>query len=83
MAYTRRGLLSNNRTLTAVALALRVGRLLGQNTRAAGLFQTEVVTAADGREIRQRCVMRPTTHQAILLDRLGLQLPEQLPIREM
>jgi len=198
--------LAANRTLTAVQLAQRVGRLLGQNTRAAGLFQTEIVTAAagraglkwqkveawrnwaslsegcyllrsnvpdwtaeelwraymqlteaegafrihksdlslrpiwhqkqarvqahvlvcflayvlrktlsqmchaaglgdeprkvleelgsiqvvdvilptgDGREIRQRCVMRPTAHQAILLDRLNLQLPERLAMTEM
>jgi transposase len=30
-------------------VAQRLGRLLGQNSRAAGLFQTEVQTAADGR----------------------------------
>jgi transposase len=30
-------------------VAQRLGRLLGQNSRAAGLFQTEVTTAADGR----------------------------------
>lgn len=28
--------------------------------------------------IRRRCVARPTEHQAILLDRLGLRLPRQL-----
>jgi len=28
-------------------------------------------------EIRRRCVARPTDHQAILLDRLGLRLPRQ------
>jgi hypothetical protein len=31
-----------------VVLAKRLGRLLGANTRAAGLFQTDVVTEADG-----------------------------------
>jgi transposase len=31
-------------------------------------------------EIRRRCVTRPTDHQAILLDRLGLQLPRQLKV---
>jgi transposase len=36
-----------------------------------------------GREIRRRCVMRPTAHQAILLDRLGLRLPERLRTTEM
>jgi len=32
-----------------VTVAKRVGRLLGQNTRAAGLFRTDVVAEADGR----------------------------------
>jgi transposase len=32
-----------------LVVAQRLGRLLGQNSRAAGLFQTEVQTAADGR----------------------------------
>ena len=31
-------------------------------------------------EIRRRCITRPTDHQAILLDRLGLQLPRQLKV---
>ena len=31
-------------------------------------------------EIRRRCVARPTDHQAILLDRLGLRLPRQLQV---
>jgi len=31
-------------------------------------------------EIRRRCVPRPTDHQAILLDRLGLRLPRQLKV---
>jgi len=31
-------------------------------------------------EIRRRCVTRPTEHQAILLDRLGLHLPRQLKV---
>ena len=35
--------------LEPVAVAQRVGRLMGQNSRAAGLFQTEIQTAADGR----------------------------------
>jgi len=42
-----------------------------------------ILPTRDGREIRQRCVMRPTAHQAILLDRLGLQLPERLAMTEM
>jgi len=32
-------------------------------------------------EIRRRCVARPTDHQAILLDRLGLRLPRQLNVQ--
>jgi hypothetical protein len=31
-----------------------------------------------GRELRIRCVVRPDKAQAILLDRLGLRLPERL-----
>jgi transposase len=35
--------------LEPVVVAQRLGRLLGQNSRAAGLFHTEIKTAADGR----------------------------------
>jgi transposase len=38
--------LARKRSLTAVELARRVGRLLGQNTRAAGLFKTEIANDA-------------------------------------
>lgn len=31
-------------------------------------------------EIRRRCIARPTDHQAILLDHLGLSLPRQLKV---
>ena len=31
-----------------------------------------------GRELRIRCVVRPDKAQAMLLDRLGLRLPERL-----
>ena len=34
-----------------LVVAQRLGRLLGQNSRAAGLFQTEVQTTADGRAL--------------------------------
>ena len=38
-----------------------------------------VLPLADGsREIRIRCVTRPDRAQALLLDRLGLRLPERL-----
>jgi transposase len=40
--------LAEKRSLTAVQLAGRVGRLLGQNTRSAGLFKTEVVDDRQG-----------------------------------
>jgi transposase len=35
-----------------------------------------------GRELRLRCVVRPDKAQAILLQRLGLRLPERIRIRE-
>jgi len=38
--------LAGKRSMTAVQLAQRVGRLLGQNTRASGLFKTEITTDA-------------------------------------
>jgi transposase len=40
--------LAEKRQMTAVQIAGRVGRLLGQNTRAAGGFKTEVTTDAQG-----------------------------------
>jgi hypothetical protein len=40
-----------------------------------------------GRELRLRCIVHPDKPQAMLLDRLGLRLPERLrlpsPMREM
>ena len=37
-----------------------------------------VLPTRSGVEIRKRCISRPTPHQSILLQRLGLQLPESL-----
>jgi transposase len=37
-----------------------------------------VLPTRKGPEIRRRCIRRPTDHQAILLDRLGLTLPRQI-----
>ncbi len=42
-----------------------------------------VLPTSDGIEIRRRCVNRPNEHQAILLDRLGLQLPRYLETTEL
>ena len=39
-----------------------------------------ILPATDGRELRLRCVVRPDQAQAILLDRLGLDLPQRLRI---
>lgn len=39
-----------------------------------------ILPTADGRELRLRCVVRPEPSQAMLLDRLGLELPERLRI---
>ena len=41
--------LAEKRSMTAVQISHRVGRLLGQNTRAAGAFKTEVITDAAGK----------------------------------
>jgi len=79
-------------------LAYALWKTLGQMCKAAGLgeeprkvlAEVERIQAVDvvmptrcGQEIRRRCVMRPTPHQAILLDRLGLRLPERLRMNEM
>ena len=45
--------LAEKRSLTAVQIAQRVGRLLGQNTRAAGGFKTEVTSDARGKAALQ------------------------------
>ena len=37
-----------------------------------------VIPTPDGRTVRLRCVVRPDRAQSILLDRLGLKLPERL-----
>jgi hypothetical protein len=45
----------------------------------ARIQSTDVVApTTDGRMIRLRCVVRPDAAQALLLERLGLQLPERL-----
>jgi len=41
-----------------------------------------VLPMRDGTEIRRRCVTRPDDHQAILLQRLGLNLPSSLPLTD-
>jgi len=41
-----------------------------------------VLPTRSGVEIRRRCVTRPTDHQAILLERLGLALPTHLSITD-
>ena len=49
-----------------------------------GLSMMDVVLpTSDGIEIRRRCVNRPTEHQAILLDRLGLNLPQYLETTDL
>ena len=41
-----------------------------------------VLPIRTGGHIRRRCVSQPTDHQAILLQRLGLNLPKNLPVDE-
>lgn len=41
-----------------------------------------ILPTRTGRPIRRRCVSQPTEHQAILLQRLGLNLPKNLPLAE-
>ena len=42
-----------------------------------------ILPTSEGIEIRRRCISRPNEHQAILLERLGLQLPRYLETTEM
>ena len=76
-------------------LAYVIWRTLGQMCKQAGLGSEPrrvlaelgrirvldvVLPTRDGMEIRRRCVTRPDDHQAILLQRLGLTLPSNLPL---
>jgi transposase len=78
-------------------LAYVLWRTLGQLCRRAGLGDEPrrvldelmrirsadvVLPTKQGTEIRRRCVVRPTAHQAILLDKLGLQFPKSLQLTE-
>ena len=74
----------------------RISKIMAKNSRAAGLGDeprrifdelgkislVDVVlpTRQKNIEIRRRCIARPTDHQTILLDRLGLSLPRQLRV---
>ena len=42
-----------------------------------------VLPTRTGVQIRKRCISRPTEHQAILLQRLGLKLPESLEMTRL
>jgi len=42
-----------------------------------------VLPTRNGTAIRKRCVSRPTEHQAILLQRLGLELPTSIEIADL
>jgi transposase len=78
-------------------LAYTVWKTLGQMCKRAGLGDESrrvlaelsriklvdvVLPTRDGTEIRRRCVTRPDDHQAILLQRLGLELPSNLPLTD-
>ena len=73
-------------------------KTLGQNCARAGLGNeprrvlaelseirlVDVVLPTDsGHEIRNRCVARPSEHQRILLENLGLRLPTRIRVRKM
>jgi hypothetical protein len=78
--------------------AFRVHKTLGQLCQHAGLGDDPrtvfaqlrqiqlvevVLPTRSGVEIRKPCISRPTHHQAILLQRLGLQLLESLETTEL
>jgi len=76
-------------------LAYVLWKTLGQMCKAAGLGDEPrrvleelakirvvdvVLPTRSNHQIRRRCVSQPTDHQAILLQRLGLNLPKNLPL---
>jgi transposase len=76
-------------------LAYVLWKTLGRMCEAAGLGQEPrkvfdelrqiqmadvVLSTRTGTEIRKRCISRPSEHQAILLERLGLRLPQNLAV---
>ncbi len=70
------------KTLAAWSVRARLGNspttLLEEFAR---IQSTDVVApTTDGRTVRWRCVVRPDKAQAILLDHLGLKLPERLKL---
>jgi len=73
-------------------------KMLGQKCQRAGLgdeprrvlselsdirIMDVVLPTESGHEIRNRCVARPTEHQRILLEKLGLRLPTRVRMSEM
>ena len=68
----------------AMAEPRRAGQLSAHHPRRAGAIQsTDVVlptATLPRRELHLRCVVRPDRAQAALLQRLGLRLPERLPM---
>ena len=79
-------------------LAYVIWKTLGQMCRAAGLGDEPrkvfeelggiqvvdvIMPTSRGIELRRRCVLRPSAHQTILLQRLGLHLPDRLELINM
>ena len=79
-------------------LAFVLWKTLGQMCRAAGLGDEPrkvldeisqiqmvdvVLPTKSGINIRRRCIAQPTKHQSILLQKLGLHLPQNLTVYEM
>jgi transposase len=78
-------------------LAYVLWKTLGQLCKAAGLGDEPrrvfaelakirvvdvILPTRSGHSIRRRCVSQPTDHQAILLQRLGLNLPRTMPLEK-
>ena len=65
-------------------LAYVLWKTLGQMCKAAAKIRVVdvVLPTRSGQPIRRRCVTAPNEHQAILLQRLGLNLPKNLPLTQ-
>ena len=71
------------RVVTWLGALDEAGRL-GVLTELSEIRLVDVVLPTDmGKEIRTRCITRPSEHQKILLDLLGLRLPARIKSTEM
>ena len=70
------GVVTANRSVLALSLRKQVFPRLLEELGKIRLVDV-VLPISSGMEIRKRCITRPTEHQEILLQYLGLKIPRQ------